>query len=125
MKWKTPVYIILLILTFFIPLKTADYIINKDVVEEKEEKDWVEETNIDTTNMKEVEKEEETVNQDSSTTIQDRNNWWEYPDNIYTTKRDGNDLLVLVNKQYKLLSTYAPRDLVLASESAIRRLVSG
>jgi len=59
MKWKTPVYIILLILTFFIPLKTADYIINKDVVEEK---DWVEETNIDTTNIKEARKEEAPVN---------------------------------------------------------------
>ena len=72
MKWKIVVYLILLILTFFVPFKTADYIINKDVVEEK---DWVEEINIDTTNIKEVEKEEKIVNQNSSTTIQNSNNW--------------------------------------------------
>jgi len=46
--------------------------------------------------------------------------WWEYPDNIKTTTRDGNDLLVLVNKEYKLPSSYAPTDLVLASDSGIR-----
>ena len=46
-------------MTFFVPFKTADYIINKDVVEEK---DWVEETNIDTTNIKEARKEEAPVN---------------------------------------------------------------
>lgn len=48
-------------------------------------------------------------------------NWWEYPSNIYTTERDGDDLLVLVNKQFKLPSTYAPTDLVKASKSGIRR----
>ncbi len=47
--------------------------------------------------------------------------WWVYPETIYTTKRDGNDLLVLVNKQYKLPSSYAPSDLVKANISGIRR----
>lgn len=47
--------------------------------------------------------------------------WWKYPDTIYETTRNGNDLLVLVNKQYKLSSSYAPSDLVLASNSGIRR----
>jgi D-alanyl-D-alanine carboxypeptidase len=48
-------------------------------------------------------------------------NWWKYPDTIYETTRNGNDLFVLVNKQYKLSSSYAPSDLVLASNSGIRR----
>lgn len=49
------------------------------------------------------------------------NNWWEYPSNIKETKRSGNDLLVLVNKEYKLPSTYAPSDLVTIGNSVIRR----
>lgn len=47
--------------------------------------------------------------------------WWKYPSTIYETTKNGNDLLVLVNKQYKLPSTYAPSDLVKASNSGIRR----
>lgn len=38
--------------------------------------------------------------------------WWSYPSNIMETTRNGDDLLVLVNKQYKLPSNYAPSDLV-------------
>jgi D-alanyl-D-alanine carboxypeptidase len=38
--------------------------------------------------------------------------WWEYPDNIQTTTKSGDNLLVLVNKKYQLPSTYAPSDLV-------------
>ncbi|MGI6423489.1 MAG: M15 family metallopeptidase [Candidatus Dojkabacteria bacterium] len=49
------------------------------------------------------------------------NGWWRYPDTIYETTKNGNHLLVLVNKQYKLPSTYAPSDLVKASNSGIRR----
>lgn len=40
------------------------------------------------------------------------NNWWSYPSPTLQTTRSGNDLLVLVNKQYQLPSTYAPSDLV-------------
>lgn len=47
-------------------------------------------------------------------------NWWEYPKNIKTTTRDGNDLLVLVNKKYKLPSNYSPSDLIIVSKSGIR-----
>ncbi len=47
--------------------------------------------------------------------------WWTYPTDIKPTKRDGNDLLVYVNKQYQLPSGYAPSDLVSASTSGIRR----
>jgi zinc D-Ala-D-Ala carboxypeptidase len=47
--------------------------------------------------------------------------WWIYPENIQITKRNGNDLLVLVNKEYRLPSTYAPSDLVKASNAGIRR----
>jgi D-alanyl-D-alanine carboxypeptidase len=38
--------------------------------------------------------------------------WWTYPTDIKETTRDGNNLLVLVNKEYKLPSTYTPSDLV-------------
>jgi LAS superfamily LD-carboxypeptidase LdcB len=47
--------------------------------------------------------------------------WWEYPSNIKSTTRSGDDLLVLVNKEYRLPSTYAPTDLVKVGESVIRR----
>lgn len=48
------------------------------------------------------------------------NKWWGYPENIKEVTRNGNDLLVLVNKEYKLPQSYAPSDLVLASNSGIR-----
>lgn len=47
-------------------------------------------------------------------------NWWEYPKNIKTTTRSGNDYLVLVNKSYKLPSSYSPKDLVSVKSSGIR-----
>ncbi len=47
--------------------------------------------------------------------------WWRYPDNIKLVKRDGDDLLVLVNKEYKLPESYEPKDLVPASNSGIRK----
>jgi D-alanyl-D-alanine carboxypeptidase len=47
--------------------------------------------------------------------------WWAYPENIKQTVRNGDDLLVLVNKEYKLPSTYAPSDLVVVGENVIRR----
>ncbi len=49
------------------------------------------------------------VNSSRSTSI---DGWWAYPKDIKGTTRDGNDLLVLVNKEYKLPATYAPTDLV-------------
>lgn len=52
-------------------------------------------------------------------------NWWEYPTKIYTTQRSGNDLLVLVNKQYKLPSTYTPSDLIDAKTAGIRTKNNG
>lgn len=38
--------------------------------------------------------------------------WWSYPTDIKGATRSGDDLLVLVNKEYQLPSTYAPTDLV-------------
>jgi len=46
--------------------------------------------------------------------------WWGYPEDIKAVTRSGDDFLVLVNKEYKLPSSYAPTDLVLASNSGIR-----
>jgi D-alanyl-D-alanine carboxypeptidase len=53
--------------------------------------------------------------------IESSSSWWDYPENIKECSRDGSDLLVLVNKEYKLPSTYAPSDLVTVGESVIRR----
>jgi D-alanyl-D-alanine carboxypeptidase len=47
--------------------------------------------------------------------------WWTYPSDIKGTTRSGDDLLVLVNKEYQLPSTYAPSDLVSASLSGLRK----
>lgn len=46
--------------------------------------------------------------------------WWEYPPEILSTTKSGDDLLVLVNKKYKLTSNYAPKDLVSISGYGIR-----
>lgn len=110
---KITLYIIFLLLIFFIPAKTADLILKKDT-EQKDQKKlkWVENPSMDSTVIqKKEEKKSNTTN----------GNWWEYPDSISTTKRDGDDLLVLVNKQYRLPATYAPKDLVKASKAGIRR----
>ncbi len=47
-------------------------------------------------------------------------NWWDYPSKMYPTTKSGNDLLVLVNKKYYLVSSYAPSDLVNVTTSGIR-----
>ncbi len=110
---KTLVYILLLVLMFFLPAKTVDTIINNEEPKEEEEQEWVEYPFLDSTTIEKV--------IEPNPAIPNTTNWWEYPDKIYTTKRSGNDLLVLVNKQYKLPSSYAPSDLVSASNSGIRR----
>jgi len=47
--------------------------------------------------------------------------WWRYTKEIKPVTRSGDDLLVLVNKEYQLPQSYAPSDLVLASNSGLRR----
>ena len=116
---KTLMYSICLILLFFLPAKTADMIINTDIKKYEEERQWVIYTPEDTTPIEQVEEEEMVINNKETKTS--TKNWWEYPDEIFTTTRSGDDMLVLVNKQYKLPSTYAPKDLVKASTSGIRR----
>ncbi len=115
---KGILYFLLLLLILFIPTKTVDLIIDKEKINEKEEEiEWIENPSQDSTEVLET----PIITEPSKTPISSNSNWWEYPKNIYTTKRNGNDLLVLVNKQYKLPSTYAPSDLVKASNSGIRR----
>lgn len=111
-------YLLLLLLILFIPTKTVDLIIDKEINnEQREEEEWIEYPSQDSTVVSETPK----VLVPKNISTSSGSNWWEYPKEIYTTKRDGNDLLVLVNKQYKLPSTYAPSDLVKASNSGIRR----
>lgn len=76
---------------------------------------------IEQYNIEEITPEETVVYTPTTSTSTSSSNWWEYPDNIKQTTRSGNDLLVLVNKEYKLPSTYAPTDLVNVGESTIRR----
>jgi LAS superfamily LD-carboxypeptidase LdcB len=57
----------------------------------------------------------------SSSNIVSTTNWWSYPSDIKGVSRSGDDLLVLVNKEYRLPSTYAPTDLVVVGDSVIRR----
>ena len=110
---KVLICLIFLILILSIPQKTAELTINWDTdYKDKEIYQWVENPQdiIDTSTIVQIQKKEENSIR-----------WWEYPDTIYPTKRNGDDLLVLVNKQYKLPSSYAPKDLVKASKSGIRR----
>lgn len=115
---KGILYFLLLLLILFIPTKTVDLIIDKEKINDKEEDlEWVENPSQDSTEVFEIPK----ITKPTNTSTSSGTNWWEYPNEIFTTKRDGNDLLVVVNKQYKLPSTYAPSDLVKASNSGIRR----
>jgi len=110
---KVLILLIFLILILSIPQKTAELTINWDTdYKDKEIYQWVENPQeiIDTSTIVQIQKKEENSIK-----------WWEYPSTIYPTKRNGDDLLVLVNKQYKLPSSYAPKDLVKASKSGIRR----
>ena len=110
---KVLILLIFLILILSIPKKTAELTINWDTdYKDKEIYQWVEnpQETIDTSTIVQIQKKEENSIK-----------WWEYPSTIYPTKRNGDDLLVLVNKQYKLPSSYAPKDLVKASKSGIRR----
>ena len=112
---KVLILLIFLILILSIPKKTAELTINWDTdYKDKKKYKWVENPNsiIDTSTIALVKAQK----QDTAT-----NKWWEYQDVIYTKTRSGDDLLVLVNKQYKLPSSYAPKDLVKASKSGIRR----
>lgn len=107
---------ILIVISFFFFPKQLSISELKEIQEEKtveESKVFQVEDITDTSKIEEV----PVVKKD----IPVSNDWWKYPDVIYECKRDGNDLLVLVNKEYKLPSTYAPVDLVKASNSGIRR----
>jgi LAS superfamily LD-carboxypeptidase LdcB len=48
------------------------------------------------------------------------NDWAAYPETILPCTRDGDDLLVLVNKQFQLPSTYEPSDLVALTTTGLR-----
>jgi LAS superfamily LD-carboxypeptidase LdcB len=49
-----------------------------------------------------------------------QSNWWDYPADMKPATRSGDDLLVLVNKEYTLPEDYVPSDLVSASLSGLR-----
>lgn len=90
-------------------------------------------TTLISPNLKEVykhiedRKSELTLSQSSNTGTTDSNAEASggYPDNILPCTRNGDDLLVLVNKQYQLPSTYAPPDNVPVTNSGVRTTKSG
>ncbi len=95
--------------------KKSTELTNEDTNSDNNEEDKSE----DITEVIETEEaESKSTNNNSSSST---SNWWEYPDEILETEKNGDDLLVLVTKKYKLPSTYAPSDLVKASSSGIRR----
>jgi len=103
--------LLLIISFFFLPQKIVDKKLegNREIVIRKT---FVIKEPVDSTPIEKVEKR---IDIPSTTS-----NWWKYPEVIYETTKSGNDLLVLVNKEYKLPSTYTPSDLVRASNSGIR-----
>lgn len=80
----------------------------------------IENNNVKTSNTIEINDVKENIAPKTYTTYIPQIDWWKYPSDIKTVKRNGNDLLVHVNKEYKLQSTYSPGDLVKASNSGIR-----
>lgn len=109
---KTTLLILVLAIIITIPIKTSDLVITK------QQEENIIEGELEIKEPKEEIKVEESKEE---VKVEPSNNWWIYPKDIKTATRDGNDLLVLVNKEYKLPSTYAPTDLVKASKSGIRR----
>ena len=90
----------------------------KEDVKEDTEKESDESDDIVNANRKADIEEENLPNQASNvnpeetdTEAADKRNWWDYPEQILQVTKSGDDLLVLVNKQYKLPSTYVPSDL--------------
>jgi len=99
----------------------TDLPLNEDIVysEKLELTDFNQIAMVENINIEDIQPEK-VVSATTSTTT-NSSNWWEYPDDIKTTTRSGNDLLVLVNKEYQLSSSYIPSDLVKVGESIIRR----
>lgn len=133
-------YILLIILLSIIPIFAFSYLGMQTIFFRKEkqnipteaEKILNEESKIELPLPSRVqEKKEEVKKEEVKETPQPKpapstsTNWWEYPDKIYKTKRNGDDLLVLVNKAYKLSSSYEPNDLVDAKTSGIRTKGNG
>ncbi|MGI6443477.1 MAG: M15 family metallopeptidase [Candidatus Dojkabacteria bacterium] len=84
---------------------------NKEVIEEPEVETVIEEKKEVSTPPKKASKQK----------VETQKNWWSYPTDIKPTKRHGDDLLVLVNKEYVLSADYVPADLVSAAKSGIRK----
>lgn len=119
---KAVVILLILIFLFFLPERTSDF----ERVVEREKNEAIDEGKIfeiesgeDSSTVQRVDEKSNTGTGGNSGSS--KSGWWAYPDTIYETTKSGDDLLVLVNKQYKLSSTYSPNDLVKASNSGIRR----
>jgi D-alanyl-D-alanine carboxypeptidase len=78
-----------------------------------------------TTDPTKVEESKTQEDKTTTSTTTSNANWWEYPKTILPATKSGNDLLVLVNKKYKLTSTYSPTDLVDVKQSKIRTKNNG
>jgi zinc D-Ala-D-Ala carboxypeptidase len=133
MKRKLMIIGILIIITIVIALCAWFFVSNGDKKElqdndqQNEQVETPESTPVE--EDKEEEKDEEetpitpakpSTKPEPSTPTSPSGNWWSYPAEILPATKNGNDLLVLVNKKYKLPENYAPTDLVNANTSGIR-----
>lgn len=62
----------------------------------------------------------QTPQNQAAATTNSSGNWWSYPSVILPVTRSGDDLLVLVNKTYKLSSAYVPSGLTNIASTGIR-----
>lgn len=69
---------------------------------------------------KEATREESKAEAEPKIDIQEPVNWWSYPANIKKVTKTGDNLLVLVNKEYKLPSNYIPSNLTKIRSEYIR-----
>lgn len=72
-------------------------------------------------NQQIVEYTQSTEIKPSAVSTSNASKWWRYTKEIKPATRSGDDLLVLVNKEYQLPQSYSPSDLVLASNAGLRR----
>ncbi|MHC1716946.1 MAG: M15 family metallopeptidase [Candidatus Dojkabacteria bacterium] len=99
-------------------INTHTIVYNENINEEDSQKQRiVQEFNIVT----EIPSEKLVPKKSTSNSSVASGSWWSYPTDIKSCARNGNDLLILVNKEYKLPQNYAPSDLVSASLSGIRK----
>lgn len=95
--------------------------INHNGKNEDKNKDLNQQSNIVTEIIEDIPKPQYVAKSNKTNSPISTSGWWTYPNVIKLTSRNGNDLLVLVNKEFRLSENYTPNDLISAANSGIRR----